>query len=49
LLDRLGAELDVEGVLSDLPRYTRYFYRTPHKYVLIVLEEVDELPFLFRV
>jgi hypothetical protein len=36
-------------VLGDLPRDGRHFYWTPHKYVLIVLEEVNELAFLFVV
>jgi hypothetical protein len=49
LLDRLQAGLDVEGVLSDLLGYTRHFYRTPCKYVLVASEEVEELTFLFGV
>jgi hypothetical protein len=41
--------LDIEGVLGDLPGDTRHFCQTPHKYVLVVSEDVDELTFLFRV
>jgi hypothetical protein len=47
LFDRLGPMVDVEGVLSDLPRDTRYIYRSPCKNVFIAPEEVDELAFLF--
>jgi hypothetical protein len=49
LLDRLGAELDVEGVLGDLPGDTRHIYRTPHIYVVVALKKVNELAFLFGV
>jgi hypothetical protein len=49
LLDRLGAKLDVEGVLDDLLGDAQYFCRTPCKYVLLASEEVDDLAFLFGV
>jgi hypothetical protein len=49
LLDRLGARLDVEGVLGDHPGDARYFLQTTRKYVLVASEEVDELAFLFEV
>jgi hypothetical protein len=49
LLDRIRVRLDVEGVLGDLPGDARHFYRTPHKYVPVVLGEVDGLAFLFGV
>jgi hypothetical protein len=48
LLDHLGAELDVEGVLGDLLG-ARHFCRTPRKHALVAPEEVDELSFLFGV
>jgi hypothetical protein len=47
LLDRLGPGLDVKGVLGKLLEDARHFYRSPHKNVLVVLEEVDELAILF--
>jgi hypothetical protein len=47
LLDRLGSRLDVEGVLGDLPRDARHFCRSPYKHVIVALEEVNELTFLF--
>jgi hypothetical protein len=47
--DQLGDELDVEGVLGDLPGDAPHFCRTPYKYVLVALEEVDEITFLFGV
>jgi hypothetical protein len=47
LLDRLGAGLDVEGVLGNLPGDTRYFYQTLRKYVFVASEEVNEFAFLF--
>jgi hypothetical protein len=47
LLDGLGPGLDVEGVLGDLPRDTQHFCQFPHKNILVALEEVDELAFLF--
>jgi hypothetical protein len=49
LLDQPQAKLNVEAVLNDLLGDARHFYRTPHKYDLFVLEEVDELTFLFGV
>jgi hypothetical protein len=41
--------LNVEGVLGDLLGDARHFCRTPHKYFFVVLEEVNELTFLFGV
>jgi hypothetical protein len=49
LLDRLGTGLDVEGMLRDFLGDTRHFCWAPCKYVSIVLEDVDELTFLFRI
>jgi hypothetical protein len=49
LVDRIGAGLDVEGVLDDLPRDALHLCRTPHKCVLVASEEVDELAFQFGV
>jgi hypothetical protein len=48
LLEGLGTGLDVEGMLGDLPRDARHFYRSPHKNILVALEEVDNLTFLFE-
>jgi hypothetical protein len=36
-------------VLGNLSRDDRHLYQTPHKYVLVAPEEVDELAFIFRV
>jgi hypothetical protein len=47
LLAQLRAGLDVEGVLDDLQGDARHFCRIPQKNVLIALEEVDKLTFLF--
>jgi hypothetical protein len=41
--------LNVEGMLGGVLGYAQHFYQTPHKYVLIALQEVDELAFLFGV
>jgi hypothetical protein len=48
LFDRLGPELDMEGVLGDLPGDARHFCRSPHKNIFVALKEVDELIFLFE-
>jgi hypothetical protein len=48
LLDGLGPRLDVESVLIDLPGDARHFYLSPCKNILVALEEVDELAFLFQ-
>jgi hypothetical protein len=47
LFDWLGPELDVEGLLDDLLGDAWHFSRSPHKHILVVSEEVDELDFLF--
>jgi hypothetical protein len=36
-------------VLGNLSGDDRHLYQTPHKYVLVAPEEVDELAFIFRV
>ena len=40
---------DVQGVLGDLPRYTRHVRGTPHKHISICAEKVDEHHLLFGV
>jgi hypothetical protein len=45
----LRTGLDVEGMLGDFPGDTRNFCQAPCKHVPIVLEEVNELTFLFRI
>src|SRR5579859_7341918 len=47
LLDRPRAELDVQGVLGDFPRYAWHVHGLPREYVEIRAEEVDERVFLF--
>jgi hypothetical protein len=49
LLDRLGAGLEVEGVLGDLLGDARHLCQTPRKHVLVASEEVHDFTFLFRV
>jgi hypothetical protein len=44
-----GAGADVQGVLDDLPQYVWHVRGTPHKYLSICTEEVDEHFFLFGV
>jgi hypothetical protein len=41
--------LMLRGVLDDFPGYTQHFCWAPCKQVHVVLEEVDELAFLFGV
>jgi hypothetical protein len=47
LLDRLGPELDVEGVLDDLLGDAQHFCQSPRKNVFVASEEVNNLVFLF--
>ena len=47
--DRLCIRLDVERVLSQLPRHTRHVFWFPCEDVPILTEEADELAFLFLV
>ena len=49
LLHGLGAISDVQGVLGDIPRYAFHVRGTPHKYVGICAEKVDEHCFLYGV
>jgi len=49
LLHRLGACLDVQGVLGDFSRYAGHVRGTPHKYVSVCAEKVDEHCFQFGV
>jgi hypothetical protein len=49
LLHRFGAGPDLQGVLDDFPRYARHIRGTPHEYVGIRAEKVDEHCFLFRI
>jgi hypothetical protein len=49
LLHQFGAGSDFQGVLGDFPRYAQHIRGTPHKYVGIRTEKVDEHGFLFGV
>ena len=49
LLHRLGVQLDVKGVLGDLPRYARHVRGDPREDVAIGAEAVNEHHFLFTV
>ena len=49
MTDRLGVLADVEFVLGVLPRDTRHVLGGPCKNIPILMEEVDELAFLFTV
>jgi len=49
LLHGLGVGSDVQGVLSDFPRYAWHVRGTPRKHVSIRTENVDEHYFLFGV
>ena len=49
LADRLGVLADVEFVLGVFPRDTRHVLWFPCKNIPILMEEVDELAFLFAV
>ena len=49
LLHWSRADSDVQGVLSDLPRYARHVRGTPCEYIGIHMEKVDEHDFLFVV
>jgi hypothetical protein len=42
-----GAGADVQGLLGDLPWYVQHVRGTPHKYLGIRVEKVDEHHFLF--
>jgi hypothetical protein len=47
LSHRLGVGSDVQGVLDDFPWYARHVQGTPHKYLGVCTEKVDEHCFLF--
>jgi hypothetical protein len=49
LLHRFGISLDLQGVLDDIPRDVRHVRGTPHEYVPIHAEKVDEHYFLFGI
>jgi hypothetical protein len=49
LLHRSGSSLDIQRVLSDIPRYARHVQGTPRKNLDIRAEKVDEHCFLFGV
>lgn len=49
LLHRSRAGSNIQGVLSDIPRYDRHVRGTPHEYFEIHVEEVDKHCLLFRV
>jgi hypothetical protein len=49
LFDWFGTRLDVDHVLGDIPRDPQHFCWAPSKQVLVALEEVDEIAFLFGV
>ena len=47
LLHRLGAWMDFQGMLGDLPQNAWHIRGFPCKDVFVVVEEVDERAFLF--
>jgi hypothetical protein len=47
LLHQLGAGSDLQGVLGDFRGYARHIRGTPHEYVDIRAEKVNEHYFLF--
>ena len=47
LLHRLGAKVDFQGMLGDLPRDAWHIRGFPRKDVFVIAEEVDERAFLF--
>src|SRR5664279_3974941 len=47
LHDRLGTFVDVETVLGEFPRYTWHVGRLPCEDIPILMEELNELVFLF--
>jgi hypothetical protein len=49
LLHRFGAGLDLQGMLGNFLGYARHIRGTPHEYVDIHVEKVDEHCFLFRI
>jgi hypothetical protein len=49
LLYQFGAGSDLQGVLGDFLRYAWHIRGTPHEYVSIRTEKVDEHCFLFGV
>ena len=48
LLHRLGAWVDFQGMLGNLPQDAWHIRGFPRKDVFVVAEEVDERAFLFR-
>ena len=48
LLHRLGAWMDFQGMLGDLPRNAWHIRGFPRKDVFVAVEEVDERTFLFE-
>jgi hypothetical protein len=49
LLDRLGPELDVEGVRGNLSRDTRHVHWSPCQNIFVAPKEGHELAFLFGI
>ena len=47
LLHWPGAQVDLQGMLNNLPRNAWHIRGFPHKDVFVVVEEVDERDFLF--
>src|SRR3954470_23938814 len=47
LLDRLGSRSDMKLVLDKFPRYTRHVMWGPCEDFSVLMEELDELAFLF--
>ena len=49
LLDRFKLGINIESVLSEFPRYTWHVRRLPCKNVPVLMDELDEHAFLFRI
>ena len=49
LLDRFILGINIESVLSELSRYTWHVRRLPREDVPILMDELDEHAFLFRI
>ncbi len=49
LLDRLILGINIKSVLSEFSRYTWHARRLPCKDVPILMDELDERAFLFRI
>ena len=49
LFHRFVFRIHIKGVLSELPQYTWHVRRLPCKNVPILMDELDERAFLFRI